>query len=171
MSLEPTPRFHAASPELVRVRVRPEREITETDPGLDLPVETRPLPEPPKVTRLRKKAAARRPPKLPPVVEALRRAKEYERLLDGGEVKTRADLARRLGLSRARVTQVMYLLELAPEIRRYVEALEPTTERPFITERRLRALARVPDPDDQRAEFTRVTGAVLQRTDDGAAVG
>ncbi len=40
LSLLPTPRFDKQSPEVVRIRVRPEREITETDPGVDLPIET-----------------------------------------------------------------------------------------------------------------------------------
>ena len=35
------------------------------------------------------------------------RAREFQRLLDSGEVRNRAELARRLGISRARVTQVM----------------------------------------------------------------
>ncbi|MCG8556396.1 MAG: hypothetical protein MJD61_14065, partial [Proteobacteria bacterium] len=76
-----------------------------------------PLPEPPKVTRLRKKRTARKkPPKLPPVVEALRRARDYQRRIATGEARDRADLARQLGFSRARATQVLYLMELAPEI-------------------------------------------------------
>ena len=121
LSLLPTPRFDKQNPEVVRIRVRPEREITEVDPGVDLPIETRPLPELPKVTRLRKKRAARKkPPRLPPVVEALRRAPDYQRRIATGEAKDRADLARQLGFSRARVTQVLYLMELAPEIQRWV---------------------------------------------------
>ena len=104
LSLLPTPRFDKQSPEVVRIRVRPEREITEVDPGVDLPIETRPRPEPPKVTRLRKKRAARRkPPELPPVVAALQRARDYQRRIATGEAKDRADLARQLGFSRARV--------------------------------------------------------------------
>lgn len=164
LSLEPSPHFHKKSPELVQVRVRPEREITEVDQGIDLPIEVRPLPEPPKVTRLRRKTAARkRPPKLPPVVGALGRAREYQRRVATGQAKDRADLARQLGFSRARVTQVLYLMELAPEIQRWVDGLEPTSDRPAITERQLRDLARLwPDPDDQLVEFERMTGVALE---------
>lgn len=165
LSLDPTPHFHKENPQVVRVRLRPEREITETDSGLDLPLETRPLPEPPKVTRLRRKQESRRrPPKLPPVVEALQRAREYQSRLASGEAKDRADLARQLGFSRARVTQVLYLMELAPEIQRWIDGLEPTSDRPPITERRLRDLARQwPDPDDQLVELERITGVALER--------
>ena len=99
--------------------------------------------EPPKVTRLRKKRAVRKgPPKRPAVVEALRRARDYQRRIATGAAKDRADLARQLGFSRARVTQVLYLMELAPEIQRWVEGLAPTSERPPVTERQLRDLAR-----------------------------
>lgn len=41
-------------------------------------------------------------------------------MLGAGECASRADLARKLGVSRARVTQVLGLLELKPEV---VEAL------------------------------------------------
>ena len=165
LSLDPIPHFHKENPELVQVRVRPEREITETDQGIDMPIETRPLPEPPKVTRLRRKWVARKkPPKLPPVVEALRRAREYQRRIATGGAKDRADLARQLGFSRARVTQVLYLMELAPEIQRWVRGLEPTSDRPPVTERQLRDLARRwPDPDDQLVELKRMTGVALER--------
>jgi hypothetical protein len=172
LSLLPTPRFHKQNPEVVRVRVRPEREITESSPGLDLPIETRPLREPPKVTRLRRKRAAqKRPPKLPPVVEALRRARDYQRRIATGEAKDRADLARQLGFSRARVTQVLYLMELAQEIQLWVERLEASSGRPPITERRLRDLARGwPDPDDQLVELERMIGVALERDADRVAL-
>ncbi|MBR9804583.1 HTH domain-containing protein [bacterium] len=37
----------------------------------------------------------------------MRLARYYQSLLDSGEVMTRAELARHLGVSRARVTQVL----------------------------------------------------------------
>ena len=49
------------------------------------------------------------------------RAREFQRRLDAGEVKSRAALARAEDMSRARVTQVMRLLDLAPEIRQRIE--------------------------------------------------
>ena len=42
-------------------------------------------------------------------------AKEWRRALDNGECASLADLARRLKTSRARVTQILNLLKLAPE--------------------------------------------------------
>jgi len=47
----------------------------------------------------------------------LQKAAEWRRQLDAGMVASQADIARREGISRARVTQVMGLLRLAPGIR------------------------------------------------------
>lgn len=47
-------------------------------------------------------------------------AHEIERLIDAGELADYADLARRLGLSRARIAQVMGLLALSPAIQERV---------------------------------------------------
>ena len=41
---------------------------------------------------------------------ALKRAVEWQRQLDSGEVRSRAAIARREGLTRARVTQIMNML-------------------------------------------------------------
>jgi len=41
----------------------------------------------------------------------MRLAYQYQNLLDSGEVETRAELARYLGVSRARVTQVLRRLQ------------------------------------------------------------
>lgn len=163
-TLLPTPRFDKASPEVVRVRVRSVHEITEVDSGLDLPLEVRPAPEPPKVTRQRRKAEARkRPATLPAVVAVLRRAREYQQMIDLREVANRAELARRLGLTRARVTQVLHFLDLAPEIQAHLDALAPSSERFPLTERRLRDVARLPDPDEQIAAFERLARVKLTR--------
>jgi len=50
------------------------------------------------------------------IVELLHKAIEWRRQLDTGEVRNQADIARREGVTRARVTQVLGLLRLAPEI-------------------------------------------------------
>jgi hypothetical protein len=46
-----------------------------------------------------------------PRPDGLERARYYQSLLDSGEVRTRAELARFLGVSRARVTQVLNRLK------------------------------------------------------------
>lgn len=55
-------------------------------------------------------------PKTPRVVELLRKAIEWRRQIDVGEVHTQAEIAHREGITRARVTQVIGLLRLAPEV-------------------------------------------------------
>ena len=59
-------------------------------------------------------------PRTPRVVELLRKAIEWRRQLDAGEVRNQADIARREGITRARVTQVMGMLRLAPEIQEHI---------------------------------------------------
>ena len=57
-----------------------------------------------------------RKPKSPRVVELHRKAIEWKALLESGEIATQADIACQEGTTRARVTQVMGMLRLAPEI-------------------------------------------------------
>lgn len=59
----------------------------------------------------------------PPVTKALALADEFQSLLDSGAVKRRADLARRFNLSRARVTQLLDLHKLHPDILEFVRHL------------------------------------------------
>lgn len=55
--------------------------------------------------------------------------------------ESRADLARRLGVSRARVTQVLSVLDLAPEA---LELLERSPGPALVSERGLRRLRALP---------------------------
>ena len=50
-----------------------------------------------------------------PKRDRMRLARNYQSLLDSGEVSTRAELARHLGVSRARVTQVLKRLRSPPD--------------------------------------------------------
>ncbi|MCL5966907.1 MAG: hypothetical protein M1550_06890 [Deltaproteobacteria bacterium] len=81
-----------------------------------------------------------REPKTPRVVELLRNAIEWQALLESGKIANQADIARREGITRARVTQVMGLLRLCPEIREQILSLPDVAHRPAVTERMLRAL-------------------------------
>ena len=65
---------------------------------------------------------------------------EWQALLESGEASSQAAIARREGISRARVTQVMGLLRLAPEIQERVLSLPDLVRRPAITERALRPM-------------------------------
>ncbi len=59
-------------------------------------------------------------------------------MLDTGEVRNRAELARRAGVSGMWVTNVLALLKLHPEIQAWVRGLPPGTPERFVTERALR---------------------------------
>lgn len=63
-----------------------------------------------------------------------------------------ADHARRDGITRARVTQVMGMLRLAPEIQKHILSMPETVRRSAVTERALRPIARLEDPKAQLVE-------------------
>ena len=66
----------------------------------------------------------RRPAK---VAQQLALAHHLQAVIDRGAVADRAAVARKLGLTRARVTQLLDLLMLAPDLQDAVLALEPST--------------------------------------------
>jgi hypothetical protein len=69
------------------------------------------------------------------VVELLRKAIEWQALLQSGKIANQADIAQREGITRARITQVMGLLRLAPEIREQILSMPDMAGRPPISER------------------------------------
>jgi hypothetical protein len=94
-------------------------------------------------------------PKTLRVVELLRKAIEWRRQIDGGEVRNQAEIARQEGITRARVTQVMGLLRLAPEIQERILISPDTLDRRPVTERILRPIGAIADQRDQVREFHR----------------
>ncbi len=78
-------------------------------------------------------------------------AQEWESSLADGKCTSRADLARQLGVTRARVTQVLGLLDLAPEVVNILAALGDELTRPVVTERMLRRLLNLPAEEQHRA--------------------
>ena len=97
-------------------------------------------------------------PETPRVVELLRSAIMWQALLDSGEVRNQAEIAQREGITRARVTQVMAMLRLAPEIREHILAMPEMPCRPTITERALRPIVQLEDLADQRVRFRELVG-------------
>jgi hypothetical protein len=85
------------------------------------------------------------------VVGHLQLAEEFQRLLDSGEAPTRTSIARRYGLTKPRVTQLMDLLVLHPDILDYVRNLPPGTPERLVTEKKLRRLTRLPHEPQLRA--------------------
>jgi len=90
------------------------------------------------------------------------KALAYQQLLDDGDVKTRAELARLEGISRPRVTQIMKLLRLAPEIQEAILALPLGTPERLVTERKPRPIVEMTSADDQIAAFESIVDAMLE---------
>ena len=91
----------------------------------------------------------------------LQEARRYARILENDpSLKTRADLAREMGVSRARVTQIMNLLRLDSEVQERVLGLEDQRAVRFFSERRLRPLIQIEDPKRQVREFEKMLAQI-----------
>ncbi len=108
-----------------------------------------PVPEPAERTGASAPWEGKRPAN---VAALLALAHHVQRLIDAGRIADRAEVARRLHWTRARVSQVMDLLLLAPDIQETVLFLEAGTR---VTERALRAVVRREDWREQRARWDR----------------
>lgn len=103
-----------------------------------------------------------RPP--PPKLEPVRRPAKVARMLalahhvqnaiDRGLVADRAAVARKLGLTRARVTQLLDLLLLAPDLQEAVLAMEAVDGVEPMAERTLREVAHAGTWAEQRVAFS-----------------
>ena len=111
----------------------------------------------PERTRRARRPKPPREPRTPPVVATLRRALRWRRELDGGKIASQADIARREGLTRARVTQILMLLRLAPEIQERILNIPRSSNPPSVPERALRAITRIKDVKQQINVFEDVT--------------
>ena len=83
--------------------------------------------------------------KVPRVVRLLALAHHFQKLLDDGWVNDYADIARLAGVTRARVSQIMDLLLLAPSIQEALLLGYKALPREMLgNERAARALVRLP---------------------------
>jgi hypothetical protein len=73
--------------------------------------------------------------------------------LNPGRVNTQATLARKLGMSKARLTQIMNLMKLAPEVRGYLKSLDDPLHLHYFNEKRLRPPANLKDKQTQLEKF------------------
>ena len=81
-------------------------------------------------------------------------------MLDKGVVSSKAELARKESISRARITQILNLLKLAPEIRNHLMTIEDEKDFKILTERRLREIAKIKNPLRQIKKFRELTNQV-----------
>jgi len=79
-------------------------------------------------------------------------------MIDRGEVRDYADLARLGCVSRERISQIMMLVWLAPDIQRAVLRLPPYSGRAPFSEGALRRTAKMPLWEDQRTAFRELFG-------------
>ena len=103
----------------------------------------------------------RRPAK---VAQQLALAHHLQAAIDRGSIADRAAVARKLGLTRARVTQLLDLLMLAPDLQEAVLALEAVDGVEPMAERALRAVAHAGNWRKQRnAASTTIAMSTKQR--------
>jgi hypothetical protein len=92
------------------------------------------------------------------IIDLINRAERYqielnEARLNPSRVNTQAELARKLGMSKARLTQIMNLLKLAPEILSYIKKLDDLELLNYFNEKRLRPIASIEDKHTQLEKF------------------
>lgn len=90
------------------------------------------------------------------VAQMLALAHRLQAAIAQGEYRDRAELARQLGFTRARVTQILDLLLVAPDIQERVLDMEAVDGVEPLSERSLRHVLRHESWADQRAAWARM---------------
>lgn len=113
----------------------------------------------------REAAVACAPGRVPRVSRLMALAIKVEALITSGAIADQAEAARLGHVTRARMTQIMNLLLLAPDIQEAVLNL-PVVERGRepIVETHLRSIAAMPDWRMQRREWRRLQTAKISRS-------
>ena len=96
------------------------------------------------------------PPRSPPIQGLLQRALKLKEQMDSTPGLTRFALAKDLCLDPSRITQILNLLNLAPEIQTYIRDLPPTKHHDPIGDNSWMHLARINDRTLQFQEFERL---------------
>jgi hypothetical protein len=105
-------------------------------------------------------------PRIPRVTRLMALAIKFQEMVDRGEVRDYADLARLGHVTRARMSQIMNLLLLAPDLQEYILlGLEAQTRRTDVSERHLREIASVVLWAAQRERIHAHIGALLDQAD------
>jgi hypothetical protein len=109
-------------------------------------------------------AGAKPPPpavpegRIPRIAKLMALAIRFEDLVRRGEVADFAELAELGQVTRARVSQIVNLLNLAPDIQEEILLLAPVAgDRDAVSERELRSIAAEPGWDRQRQLWRRMT--------------
>ena len=92
--------------------------------------------------------------RLPRITQVLAMALQFQEMINRGEISRHADLARLGCVSRERISQMMVLTWLAPDIQEAILRLPQVPGGRFpITEGTLRKMARLPLWEDQRTQW------------------
>ncbi len=83
----------------------------------------------------------------------------FQRMLEDGEVNNRSDLAKRVKLTRARLTQILNLLKLPARILGELQTIHEPTQIAFYSERRLRPITRLRSEGEQLEAFEQLCKA------------
>ena len=95
--------------------------------------------------------------RIPRVTRMLALAHKIDGIIRVGELRDLADSARAIGVTRARMTQIMNLLLLAPDIQEAILDLPPVTnERDSVSERALRRVVAEVDWTRQKSLWNEV---------------
>ncbi|MDY6854717.1 MAG: hypothetical protein SWO11_08400 [Thermodesulfobacteriota bacterium] len=107
---------------------------------------------------LKTKPSSKVKKKSPPGPHPLHIAKEFQNQLEASSVN-KADLARRHGISRARITQITNLLNLESGIKEEILNM-PQSEQRYFTERKLRKIAGISSSKKQLQAFDRLKSGI-----------
>lgn len=94
------------------------------------------------------------------VAQQLALAHHLQAAINRGTIPDRAAVARKLGFTRARISQLLDLLMLAPDLQEAVLHLEAVDGAEPMAERTLRAVAHAGTWAEQRASWARLGGSV-----------
>lgn len=97
------------------------------------------------------------------VARMLARAHEMAAMIERGEVRDRTELAERFGFTRARITQLMDLLLLAPDLQEELLFFEVRAGKDPMHEHGLRQIVSAPLWSEQRARWTALRNGARSR--------
>jgi hypothetical protein len=108
-----------------------------------------------------KPSATLAPPRIPRITRLMALAIKFQDMVDRGEVRDYADLARLGSVTRARLTQIMNLLLLAPDIQEALLSTQQANDQP--PERHVRHVAVQVIWSEQRRTMSQELGHTRKR--------
>lgn len=99
--------------------------------------------------------------RIPRIAKLMALAIRFNEMLRTGDVRDLVELAELGHVSQPRMTQIMALNLLAPDIQEALLNLPVETGKPLIHEKRLRSLTTILDWDVQRAEWLRLNSKAV----------